>query len=166
MLTGNPGHLKGFDYLGSHCYFLTFCTFNRLELLTNVDRVDLVLRQFLRAAREQGGQFLVYTFMPDHAHLLIEMQSDESDGLAFISRAKQYSGYYYKQKYGERLWQRYGYERVLRNDEDSMTVARYILNNPVRKGLVDRAEDYPFSGSEKYTVQQILDAVQMIGGSG
>ncbi len=33
---------------------------------------------------------------------------------------------------------------TLRNDEDLTTVARYLIANPVRAGLVDRAGMYPF----------------------
>jgi len=162
MRTGSPGHLKTFDYLGPRRYSLTFCTFNRTELFVTAERVDLVSGQIVRAADEEGGQIVVYTFMPDHAHVLIQMKRDTSDCLRFISRAKQYSGYHYKQKFGHRLWQRYGYERVFRDDEDSFVVARYILNNPIRKGLVTSPEDYPFSGSQKFTVKQILEGVQMM----
>jgi len=40
-----------------------------------------------------------------------------------------------------------------------MAVARYILANPLRGGLVDRVEDYPFSGSLVYTLEQLLEGV-------
>ncbi len=45
------------------------------------------------------------------------------------------------------LWQEGYYERVLRSDEATETVVRYVLDNPVRAGLVQRAEDYSFSGA-------------------
>jgi len=38
-------------------------------------------------------------------------------------------------------------DHVLRRDEDLESVRRYIRENPVRAGLVDVPEDYPFSGS-------------------
>jgi putative transposase len=162
MHTGKPGHLQAFDYLGQHRYSLTFCTHARRALFTTRERVDLVLGQILRSAHEQAGEILVYCFMPDHLHLLIEMHRESSDGLRFILRAKQFSGYHYQQKFGHRLWQRYGFERVLRNEEDTLEVARYILANPVRAGLVTCAEEYPFSGSQTHTVKEILDEVQMM----
>ena len=31
-----------------------------------------------------------------------------------------------------------------------MVVAKYIVGNPVRKGIIERWEDYPFSGSLVY----------------
>ena len=36
-----------------------------------------------------------------------------------------------------------------------------MLENPVRAGLVTRVQDYPFLGSDVYTVEQVLEAVQM-----
>ena len=99
--------------------------------------------------------------MPDHVHLLVEAQSDDSDGRQFIKRAKQFSGYYFKQRFGTPLWQRYGYEHVLRGDEDTLPVARYILENPLRAGLVASVDEYPFVGSTMYSVREILEAVEM-----
>jgi REP element-mobilizing transposase RayT len=102
--------------------------------------------------------------MPDHVHLLVESQTDESDCREFISRAKQYSGFHYQAEFGHRLWQRYGYEHVLRSDEAAVSVARYILENPVRARIVERIDGYEFSGSGVYTVAQLLEAVQMRSG--
>jgi putative transposase len=161
MFTGRPEHLKSFDYIGLHRYSLTFCTNARKPLFTSRERVDLVLRQILRSATEQAVAIVAYCFMPDHLHLLIEAQAESSDCLRFISRAKQFSGFHFKQVFGEPLWQRYGFEHVLRNDEATLVVARYILENPVRANIVERPEEYQFSGSMMYTVNEILDAVQV-----
>ena len=99
--------------------------------------------------------------MPDHLHMLVEGQSAFSDCRRFIARAKQFSGFHYQKTFGERLWQRYGFERALRAEESALAVARYILENPIRTKLVARVEDYPFLGSSVYPVEAILEAVQM-----
>lgn len=162
MFTGRPQHLKTFDYLGLHRYFLTFCTYERHRLFVTADRVAVVHAQFLRAATLARVQVLAYCFMPNHVHLLTEGQSEDSDGKRFIAHAKQLSGFHFKKQFaGERLWQRYGFERTLRTDESTLRVARYMLENPVRAGLVTRVQDYPFLGSDVYTVEQVLEAVQM-----
>ena len=95
--------------------------------------------------------------MPDHLHLLIEARSDGSDAKAFIRAAKQYSAFYYSKEHGHRLWQRYGFDHVLRDDEKTVVVARYILTNPVRAHLCERIEDYPFSGSLTYPMPALID---------
>ena len=67
-------------------------------------------------------------------------------------------GFLFKKRFGGELWQRYGYEHVLRSDEETLAVARYIFENPIRAGLVKQVEDYPFAGSQRYGVAQILEA--------
>jgi len=95
--------------------------------------------------------------------MLVEGQADDSDCRQFISRAKQYSGFHYKAAFGQRLWQRYGYEHTLRSDESAISVARYIVENPIRARLVERIDEYPFSGSGVYSIEQIVEAVQLDG---
>ena len=159
MYTGSPGHLKTFDYLGPHRYSLTFCTAHRQSFFTTHAAVGLAVEQIARAADEQLFAVIVYCFMPDHVHLLVEGQSADSDGKKFIARAKQYSGFHYKKEHGSNLWQRYGFEHTLRDDELTLAVAKYILENPVRAGLVNRVEDYPFVGSLVYSLAELLEAV-------
>jgi putative transposase len=156
-----PERLKTFDYLGCRQYFLTFCTDHRHRLFTAPDRVELARTQISRAASEQRISVLAYCFMPDHVHLLVAGTSEDSDCRRFIARAKQYSGFHYQAAFGRRLWQRFGYERVLRNDEAAIRVARYILENPVRAGLVTEVQQYPFAGSSVYSLEQLLEAVQL-----
>ncbi len=164
MHTERPEHLKTFEYVGIYQYFLTFCTHERARHFVKHDAVELVRTQIERAAVDYKMAAIAYCFMPDHAHLLVEGRAEDSDCRQFISRAKQYSGFHYKAKYGRRLWQRYGFERVLRNEESAVSVARYILENPLRARLVERVDEYPFLGSSAYTMEQVMEAVQLNGG--
>jgi putative transposase len=161
MRTRKSTHLKTFDYVGLYRYFLTFCTANRHPHFVDSQHVDVVLGQVLRAAVDTDFAIVAYCFMPDHVHLLIEARSEASDCLRFIKRAKQFSGYHFRQRFGLPLWQRYGYEHVLRDDEETLGIARYILENPLRAGLVGSIEQYPFVGSTMYSVREILEAMEM-----
>jgi putative transposase len=163
MRTGRPGHLATFDYLGEYRYFLTFCTHHRHRAFSTTERVDLVSTQILRAAADEGFAITAYCYMPDHLHLLAEGRRPASDCRKFIARAKQFSGFYYQRVFGERLWQRYGSKRVLREDEATLGVARYIIENPIRAGLAKKICDYPFIGSSTYTIAEILDGLNMSG---
>ena len=44
-------------------------------------------------------------------------------------------------------WQKDFYDHVIRRHEDVAVQVRYILDNPVSKGLVSSWQDYPFKGS-------------------
>src|SRR5262249_32659353 len=109
------------------------------------------------AAREKCFADITHCFMPDHVHLVVEGENDRSDARAFIKAAKQYSGFAYGQKYGRRLWQRYGYDRVIRDDQELVMTVRYVVANPVRAGLVEHPRSYAFIGSTRYTVDELLD---------
>jgi hypothetical protein len=65
----------------------------------------------------------------------------------------------FEKEYKQKLWQRYGFERTLRDDDATLVVARYILNNPVRARLVEDARDYAFVGSERHTMDEILESL-------
>src|SRR5262245_35649682 len=160
MSPRHPEHLADFDYRGFYRYSLTFCTMQRQPLFVTQPIVDLVLEQFLRGAHEEAFEILVHCFMPDHVHLLVAGDSEIADCKQFIARAKQYSGFYFKKRERKRLWQRYGFERVLRNDEATLSVARYIIENPVRAGLVADPKAYPFLGSSVFSLDEILEGLQ------
>jgi putative transposase len=155
----HPQHLKAFSYLGFYRYSLRFCTDNRRELFTSQSAVDFVRSHILRIAADERFAVIAYCFMPDHLHLLIEGLSEDSDCKRFIARVKQYSGFHYQQQFGTRLWQRYGFERGVRDSEQTFAVARYILENPVRAGLVATIEEYPFAGSLVYTTPELIASV-------
>jgi REP element-mobilizing transposase RayT len=94
--------------------------------------------------------------MPDHLHLLVDGLCDDSRCLGFVKAAKQYAGYDFARRTDRRLWQRYGYERVIRDAAERARTIQYIVNNPVAAGLVTRAADYPFIGSQLYSLSELL----------
>ncbi|MGH9240130.1 MAG: transposase, partial [Vicinamibacterales bacterium] len=66
----------------------------------------------------------------------------------FVKVAKQRVAYIARRQFQiASVWQDGYYERVLRTYESMETLIRYILDNPVRAGLVQRAEDFPHSGT-------------------
>ena len=75
-------------------------------------------------------------------------------------------GAWFSRERGARLWQVGYHDRILRNDEATLMVVRYILQNPVRAGLVARFSDYPYSGSDRYSLEQLADAVSQVVSQG
>jgi len=57
---------------------------------------------------------------------------------------------------GQSLWQPGYHEHILRDEEVSDIVARYILENPVRAGLASQLGEYPFAGSGVYEMEQLV----------
>ncbi|MBI4652326.1 hypothetical protein HY745_13835 [Candidatus Desantisbacteria bacterium] len=56
--------------------------------------------------------------------------------------------------YQEKLWQENYYEHVLRKDEDTKSIVKYIFENPIRKGLSCNILNYPYSGSFEFTLDE------------
>jgi len=92
--------------------------------------------------------------MPDHVHLLLGGQ-ENSDLRNYIKAFKQVSAYSFKKEFNDILWQRSYYEHVLRRDEDVEDIALYILNNPVRAGIVQDFKQYPYSGSSLIDIKEM-----------
>ena len=77
-----------------------------------------------------------------------------------MKRFKQMTGFAYKQQTKQTLW-RVGYhDRVLRDDEPSECIARYILENPVRAGLTERVGEYPYAWSDVYELEELFGLEQ------
>jgi len=94
--------------------------------------------------------------MPDHVHLLLEGADDTADVVEAMRLWKQRTAFAWKQRTGARLWQKGFHDRLLRDDDDTRAVVRYLLENPVRAGLVRRVKDYPWLGSSRYTLDDLL----------
>jgi len=89
--------------------------------------------------------------MPDHLHLLIEGKAENADMKKFVSVFKQRTAFWFNHRYDAKLWQPSYYDRVLRSDEVVSIVARYIFENPVRKGIAVDYLQYPYSGSFEFS---------------
>ena len=95
--------------------------------------------------------------MPDHVHLLLEGETDDADLREAVRVWKQRVGHAWKSRTNVHLWQTGFHDRVLREGDDTRVVVRYLLNNPVRAGLVQNAADYCWSGSSRYTFEELAE---------
>jgi REP element-mobilizing transposase RayT len=56
-------------------------------------------------------------------------------------------------------WQKDFYDHVIRKHEDVVAQVKYVLDNPVRKGLVSEWHDYPFTGSIGIRMDDVLNGI-------
>lgn len=98
-------------------------------------------------AGKTGVPIYGYCLMPDHIHLVLGPSSNR-DIITFIG---QYKNLAQRAAWsaGVRgtIWQTSFWDHFLRAEEDIERVVQYVLDNPVRRGLVHDWKDYPFSGS-------------------
>ena len=131
-------------------YLVTTNTEQRQTVFTDF-YLDRIVVQAMRHQHQEGNiQSLAFVLMPDHLHWLFTLQNDNS--LAEVMKqVKGTSSFLIQKNRRERgdiqlyqpLWQEGYHDRALRKEEDLQQIARYIVANPLRAGLVKKIGDYP-----------------------
>jgi putative transposase len=156
-----PKRLDGISYTGYNTYFITTCILDRRKVLVTKEFCDICRDELFAMSDKYGFSTNAYVVMPDHIHWEAEAHHENASLTDFVSMFKQRTGFAWRRRDGMRLWQKGYWDRVLRENENPLSVARYIVENPLRARLVEDARDYPFIGSQRYELEHILTAVQM-----
>ena len=93
--------------------------------------------------------------MPDHVHVLVEGLQEDSDFVKWLDLFRQLAGFWGKRHCGFDVWQEGCWDYTLRDQDAVPGIASYIVWNPVVAGLVERPEDYPFTGSERFSIAEL-----------
>jgi REP element-mobilizing transposase RayT len=132
---------KGRRSLPGQIYLVTTITHLRQPLFADLHAG----RQVVAALRrEPRAETLAYVVMPDHLHWLLALKGDSALGMVVqavksisargVNRSLHRSG---------PVWQPGFHDHALRREEDLQGVARYIVANPLRAGLVRSVREYP-----------------------
>ncbi|HEX8844299.1 MAG TPA: transposase [Pyrinomonadaceae bacterium] len=145
------------------CFYLTAVTNKRLPVF-RTHSLGAVACTALDEARRSGGfALLAYVIMPDHLHVLTDGARKPSEVLRFIKGiiSRRIIGYLKEHGYESSLeklrhekrarhyeyslWQHHSNVVLLTNEGALMQRVNYTHQNPVRAGLVERAEDWRWS---------------------
>ena len=98
-----------------------------------------------REQEANHAETLAFVVMPDHFHWLFSLEGRRSLSVS-VNTVKSFSAREINRILGRRgeVWQRGFYDRAIRCEEDLEHVARYIVANPLRAGIVDSIGHYPF----------------------
>jgi putative transposase len=139
--------LPSASYLGRQIYFVTICSARRKTLFTNPELAALLLDVLQAKCSAHAFNIYAFCFMPDHIHLELVALSNGSNLVAMLRDFKGASTAAARRLGFRALWQKGFYDHVLRSGEAADAVAWYILNNPVRRGLVNQMREWSHSGS-------------------
>jgi 7-keto-8-aminopelargonate synthetase-like enzyme/REP element-mobilizing transposase RayT len=159
---------RGRVSLPAECYFVTTCVAGKRPLLKDTGARAVI--EALRWLREEGRiRLLGFVVMPDHLHLAIALRSraearshrEELGNLAVrcgsdllvatlpevMRSLKGFTGKRLTEELGlpSPLWQDGYHDNLLRDRREFEKRLEYMHDNPRRCGLVNRAEEYPFS---------------------
>jgi putative transposase len=152
-------------------YFVTACTYRRKPLLAT-STVHTAFVQFSEHAYTARTVAVGrYVIMPDHVHLFVSGPDDFDLG-RWMGILKRYLEKHVDAVAARRLtsprgrplqktrsthapvWQRGFFDHVLRSEESYGQKWNYVRENPVRAGLIEKPEDWPFAG-EIITIDRI-----------
>ena len=141
-------HLKDFDYKGSdYIFFITICTAEKQNYFSNERIVKIIENEleFRRTTKEI--KLYCYCIMPDHLHILFSFYDSYHKSLQdWVSAFKRYTARITSKSFSiRRLWQKNFFDHIIRKEESLIKIAEYIVNNPVRKGIVEDWKYYPYS---------------------
>jgi len=126
-------------------YHVTTVTADRAAYFRDFAAARCVVREMRGLHDGAILESLAWVLMPDHLHWLFRLGSQCNLGDA-MKLFKARSAHQTNRVLGRsgRVWQRAFYDHGVRRDEDLVATARYIVANPIRAGLVERAGMYPF----------------------
>ena len=129
---------KGRVSLPDQVYHITTITLERMPVFAELRPARLLINSLHEAQLRNEATTLAFVVMPDHLHWLMQLGAN-----AELSRVVGAVKATTSHRLGKRIWQDGFHDHALRREEDLAALARYIVANPLRAGLVKRLGDYP-----------------------
>ncbi|WP_232056811.1 REP-associated tyrosine transposase [Methylomonas rhizoryzae] len=129
---------KGRVAIAGQTYLITTVTQYRRPVFADFHAARLVVRALIFEQRRMTADTLAYVVMPDHLHWLLTL--GQSKSLSQLVQAVKAAS---AKQIGNPVWQAGFHDHAVRQEEELKNLARYIIANPLRAGLVERIGDYP-----------------------
>lgn len=158
-------------HIEGHIYYITTVIYQRLPIFTRSTFVIPLLDSLNFYRYEQGFKLLGYVVMPDHLHLLIwpfgkatvsDIMRDYKtftskrlirqanvEGIEDWVRAFKRAGQETRRS-DNKVWQDSYWDENVYTERFLRQKLNYIHRNPLRAGLVEQVEDYPYSSYRNY----------------
>jgi len=168
--------LRKRKYYQGNAYYITTSVNKFIKIFKEKKYIDVILKNIKFYKRKYGFKLLAYVIMPDHLHLLIfpkqdsveEVSNRMGDFKRFTSRSlrkqmeKDKKTIWLKlfrldapkkKNWQYQIWQERFDDLAIYSVKIAKVKINYIHNNPVRKGLVEKAEDYLYSSARNYILE-------------
>ncbi len=129
----------------SPIFFATACSFDRRPLLAN-DSVHHRFVEFAQAGETHGAYVGAYVLMPDHLHLFVAFEEERTIASWMKSLKNSLSKAMRGSGVSAPHWQKGFFDHVLRSSESYEQKWEYVRDNPVRAGLRNKWNDWPYRG--------------------
>jgi putative transposase len=119
----------------------------RRRLLENDAVYQIIRDELADAEKRHGWRVGRFVVMPDHLHWFCAPASEEHRELSiFVGQFKQWTSKRIARVLGRSppIWQQNFFDHLLRSNEAYQEKADYMWLNPVRAGLVQRIDEWPY----------------------
>ncbi|MBF0384572.1 MAG: transposase [Candidatus Omnitrophica bacterium] len=111
-------------------------------------------------AKINGLVIWAYCLMENHVHLVVVPRDENSLSKTMGETHKRYTRMInFREKWRGYLWEG-RFKSFVMDDHYLRTVVRYVENNPVRAGMVEKAQDYPWSSAKAHAMNKTDDIIE------
>ncbi len=142
-----PTRLKGYDYSQNGAYFITICTHNRKQILSNIvgeglcalpqNTMSSIGKEVEKSIQYINDNYICvtidkYVIMPNHIHLIVVLENSGGHGNPPLQKIIGQIKSYTTNKFGSVLWQRSYHDHIIRDETDYRKIWEYIDTNVIR----------------------------------
>ena len=160
VFQGGRKHLRRLRevYLHRRIYFITTTTHLRQPFLTYDHVPEILIEEWQSANAQHGWMVGKYVVMPDHVHFFCADAEGRRTLSEFIGKWKEWTAKRVLRGTvrslegtdipddSARFWQAEFFDRLLRSRESYSAKWDYVCRNPVRAGLVQHPDEWPWQG--------------------
>ncbi len=123
---------------------------NGLEHLVHPEVARMVMEAIEHRSANRAWEVFEYVIMPSHLHSLLRFLTEGlKAGMENFKRWTGRGGVRILQLEKHQFWQREWFDHWVRAPEEAAGIADYIRQNPVKAGLVEKYEDWPYGSWHK-----------------
>ena len=167
-------------YDSSYPYFITSSLAEGYPIFSNPLAAQIVLDALNFIQTKRTAVVYAYVIMENHIHMVIQDENLPKQIQAFKSWTARAiidlfteNGHYFQltklkkaknpahQDSVHQLWQKGYYPKMILDDNMMIQKIEYIHNNPVKRGFVDRPEDWRYSSARNYLGMEALIPVTL-----
>jgi len=167
------------------CYYVTFQVVGWVDIFTRKVYRDIVIESLKYCQQNKGLSLFAYVIMSNHIHLL--MRSEQGNPSGFIRDFKSHTTkkflevidssvesrkdwmkmvfeYHakFKNKQNYQIWTHENHAELVYSQKFIEQKLNYLHENPVRSGIVAKAEDYLYSSARNYAeMESVIDVIKV-----
>lgn len=110
-----------------------------------IDEIADLNKKALHYYDTKEYDLICYCLMSNHVHVVLKLRDGTKILSSIMHSIKRHTARESNKilnKHGK-FWQEESYDRYIRNERELKNTVEYVLNNPVKAGLVDNWEDWP-----------------------